>query len=116
MPTFTPTSPATNVCGPVTWLTPLMETVGELTAADPAYHDFDFIEHNDMPRDTGEVLFADLIDAELDEDDEMFDDNREQSPPQNLLEDAIELVWDLPVSETIFFSVLILYYFILRAI
>jgi len=97
--TFTPTSMATNFCGPVTWLTPLTEQVGELTVADPAYHDFDFIQHNDMPRDTGEVLFTDLIDAELDEDNETFDDNMEQSQPQHLPEDAIELIWDLPVSE-----------------
>jgi hypothetical protein len=98
LPTMTPTSPATNVCGPMTWLTPLTERVGELTAADPAYHDFDLIQHNDMARDTGEVLFADLIDAELDEDDEIFDDNMEQSQPQHLPEESIELVWDLPVN------------------
>lgn len=99
---FTTTSPATNVCGPVTWLTPLTERVGELTDADPAYHDFDLIQHNDDPRDTGEVLFADLIDAELDEDDETFEDNMEQSQPQHLPEGAIELVWNLPVSQYIY--------------
>ncbi|EDR03522.1 uncharacterized protein LACBIDRAFT_331574 [Laccaria bicolor S238N-H82] len=96
MPTFTPTSPATNVRGPVTWLTPLTERVAELTDADPAYHAFDFIEHNDMARDTGEVLFADLIDAELDDDNESFNDHLEQLPPQHLPEDPIKLVWDLP--------------------
>ncbi|EDQ98442.1 uncharacterized protein LACBIDRAFT_335960 [Laccaria bicolor S238N-H82] len=62
----------------MTWLQLLTQDVGELTFADPVYHTADLINLDDMPTDTGEILFGNMIDAEVDEDDE-----DEAPPPQD---------------------------------
>ena len=95
---MTPSSPDSLT---TTWLQPLMQNIGQHTLADLAYHTFDFINLDNMQTDTGEVLFGDMIDAEVDDVDEA------PPPPTNeplTLQDipahAIELQWELPVSVT----------------
>ena len=95
---MTPSSPDSLT---TTWLQPLTQNIGQHTLADPAYHTFDFINLDNMQTDTGEVLFGDMIDAEVDDVDEA------PPPPTNeplTLQDipshAIELQWELPVSVT----------------
>ncbi|EDR02582.1 uncharacterized protein LACBIDRAFT_308182 [Laccaria bicolor S238N-H82] len=63
----------------MTWLQPLMQDVGELTFADPVYHTADLINLDDMQTDTGEILFGNMIDAEVDEDDE------DEAPPLKIM-------------------------------
>ena len=93
---MTPSSPDSLT---TTWLQPLTQNIVQPTLADPAYHTIDFINLDDMQTDTGEVLFGDMIDAELDQEDEA-------PPPQTnellTLQDipthAIDLQWEVPVS------------------
>ena len=83
----------------MTWLQPLRQNIGEFTFADPVYHTTDFINLDDMQTDTGEVLFGDMIDAEVDEEDEAPPpQDNEPLTLQDIPAHAIELQWELPVS------------------
>lgn len=92
-----------QVAAPLTWLAPLKQSGGELTLTDPTYHEIDFISHHDIYGDTGEILVADMIGAELDEDDQKLD--AQPFEPSDLPGNAIDIIWHLPVSRTFPLSV-----------
>ena len=77
-----------------------MQSVGELTLTDPAYHEIDFSNHNDTYGDTSEFIVADMIGAELDEDDQTPDAQpSEPSAYEDLPDHAVQITWHLPVGE-----------------
>ena len=89
----------------MTWLQPLMQNIGENTLADPVYPTIDFINLDDLPTDTGEILFGDMIDAEVDEEDEAPPpQDSEPLTLQDISAHAIELKWELPVSLDLHFN------------
>lgn len=89
----------------MTWLQPLTQNIGEHTLADPVYPTIDFINLDDLPTDTGEILFGDMIDAEVDEEDEAPPpQDSEPLTLQDISAHAIELKWELPVSLDLHFN------------
>lgn len=98
--------PPSQRVAPLTWLAPLTQRVGEDAFADPAYHEIDFATHNNIHGDTGEVLFADMIDAELDDDDEALNVSSLKTS-DDLPDNAVEVTWNLPVCDLFTLNILI---------
>lgn len=99
--------PPAQLVAPLTWLAPFTQRVGDHTYADPAYHEIDFVTHNDTHGDTGEVLFGDMISAELDKEDETLNaQSSETLTSEDLPENAVEVIWNLPVRDMLTLPIL----------